>query len=635
MLLLGGVFVGLAAWPQAAQPQNQPAAQPQRPRKQYTIEHFLETTSVAGASFSPDEHKLLFSSNRTGIWNAYTMPVTGGTWTAITHSTTDSTYAVSYFPRDNRVLVTRDKGGNELNHLYVITPDGTERDLTPGDRLKAQFIDWTPDGASFYVSTNERDPKFFDVYRYHAKTYDRTLFYRNDGGYFPATVSGDGQWLALAKINTTNDSDVLLWNASTNTTVTVAPHTDQANVSPAAFDPASKYLYFVSDSGREFTALRRYALASKEVEDVEQRDWDITGLTFSRGGRYRAMFVNADARTQISITDAEGREVPLPDVPNAEITSIEFAPGEKSAAVYVNGDRSPNNLYLLNLDDRKLTRLTDSLNPAIDPADLVDAEIVRFKARDGMTIPNVLFKPQQATPAQKAPALVWVHGGPGGQTRAGYSAVIQYLANHGYVVLGINNRGSSGYGKTFFAADDRKHGHEPLLDCVDAKQYLAGLPYVDRDRIGIIGGSYGGYMVLAALAFQPKVFDVGVDLFGVANWIRTLESIPAWWEAQRQALYNELGDPVRDREMLEAVSPLLHADLIQRPLMVLQGANDPRVLKVESDEIVAAVKKNNVPVEYIVFPDEGHGFTKKKNQIEGYGAVLRFLDRYLKNAPRN
>ena len=223
-----------------------------------------------------------------------------------------------------------------------------------------------------------------------------------------------------------------------------------------------------------------------------------------------------------------------------------------------------------------------------------------------------------------------MHGGPGGQTTAGYSAVIQYLANHGYVVLGINNRGSSGYGKTFLAADDQKHGREPLWDCVDAKAYLESLPYVDRERIGIIGGSYGGYMVLAALAFQPKEFKVGVDLFGVSNWIRTLESMPAWWEAQRKALYEEIGNPVSDRKMLEEVSPLLHADLIHTPLIVLQGANDPRVIKAESDEIVAAVKKNGVPVEYVVFQDEGHGFTKKKNQIEGYSAVLKFLDANLK-----
>ena len=164
-------------------------------------------------------------------------------------------------------------------------------------------------------------------------------------------------------------------------------------------------------------------------------------------------------------------------------------------------------------------------------------------------------------------------------------------------------------------------------------EHLQSLDYVDPSRIAIIGGSYGGYMVLAALAFQPNEFVAGVDLFGVANWIRTLESIPAWWEAERVALYGELGDPVADRRMLEEVSPLLHADLIRKPLMVLQGANDPRVLKVESDEVVAAVKKNGVTVEYIIFPDEGHGFTKKKNQIEGYAAVLKFLDQYVKGTP--
>ena len=223
-----------------------------------------------------------------------------------------------------------------------------------------------------------------------------------------------------------------------------------------------------------------------------------------------------------------------------------------------------------------------------------------------------------------------MHGGPGGQTRKGYSALIQYLVNHGYAVLGINNRGSSGYGQTFFTADDQKHGQEPLWDCVEAKKYLR-LPALGRrapDRI--IGGSYGGYMVLAALAFQPEVFRVGVDIFGVSNWVRTLESIPSWWEAQRVALYKEIGDPVKQKDMLREISPVFHADKIKRPLLVLQGANDPRVIKPESDDIVAAVKKSGVPVEYVVFPDEGHGFTKKKNQIEGYRAIREFLDKYLK-----
>ena len=205
--------------------------------------------------------------------------------------------------------------------------------------------------------------------------------------------------------------------------------------------------------------------------------------------------------------------------------------------------------------------------------------------------------------------------------------------NHGYVVLGINNRGSSGYGQTFFAADDGKHGREPLWDTVAAKKYLQSLDYVDGERIGIIGGSYGGYMVLSALAFQPGEFDVGVDIFGVSNWVRTLESIPPYWESFRKALYQEIGDPETQHDFLVETSPLFHAEKIDVPLMVLQGANDPRVIKPESDDIVAAVKKNGVPVEYVVFADEGHGFSKKKNQLEGYGRVLAFLDKYLKNAP--
>jgi dipeptidyl aminopeptidase/acylaminoacyl peptidase len=299
-------------------------------------------------------------------------------------------------------------------------------------------------------------------------------------------------------------------------------------------------------------------------------------------------------------------------------------------AFYLRSDRSPSNLHLYDFLTGRVRKLTETLSKEIDPADLVSSEVVRFRSFDGMEIPNILYRPHQATARSKAPALVWVHGGPGGQTRKGYSPDIQHLVNHGYVVLGINNRGSSGYGKTFFTADDRKHGREPLWDCVEAKRYLASLDYVDGNRIGIIGGSYGGYMVLAALAYQPEVFKCGVDIFGVANWLRTLKNTPPWWESFKKALYQELGDPTTDEAMLREISPVFHADKIRKPLLVLQGANDPRVLKAESDDMVAALKKNGVPVEYVVFDDEGHGFSKKKNQITGAQATLTFLDKYLK-----
>jgi dipeptidyl aminopeptidase/acylaminoacyl peptidase len=322
--------------------------------------------------------------------------------------------------------------------------------------------------------------------------------------------------------------------------------------------------------------------------------------------------------------------VVLPTLPAGEIRGASIARSEQRLAFYVNGDRQPNDLYTLEMGQGEAKRLTVSLSSKVEQADLVDSSVVHFNSFDGLKIPNILWKPHQATEASKVPAVVLVHGGPGGQTTRGYNYLAQFLANNGYVVLGINNRGSSGYGKTFFAADDGKHGREPLWDCIEAKKYLQSLDYVDADKIGIMGGSYGGYMTLAALAFKPDEFKVGVDIFGVSNWLRTLESIPPYWESMRQALYVEIGNPETQRDYLIDISPVFHADKITKPLMVLQGKNDPRVILAESDDIVAAVKKNNVPVEYVVFDDEGHGFTKKKNQIEGYGAVLKFLDTYLK-----
>jgi len=261
---------------------------------------------------------------------------------------------------------------------------------------------------------------------------------------------------------------------------------------------------------------------------------------------------------------------------------------------------------------------------------LVSAEVVRYKSFDGLEIPAIYYKPHQASENNKVPALVWVHGGPGGQSRVGYSALIQYLVNQGYAILAVNNRGSSGYGKTFFRMDDKKHGDEDLKDCIWGKKWLQDQEYIDADKIGIIGGSYGGYMTMAAMTFTPDEFEAGVNIFGVTNWLRTLKSIPPYWEAFREALYEEMGDPVKDSIALYNKSPLFHADQVKNPVMVLQGANDPRVLQVESDEIVAALKENDVPVEYIVFEDEGHGFIKKENEIKAYRQIREFLDKYLK-----
>jgi len=607
-----------------------PAAKAQKAPKRYTIEQFMATTSVTGASFSKDEKRILFSSNQSGIFNVYTIPVGGGKATPLTTSGTDSTYAIGYFYNDDRVLFTRDSGGNERNHVFVRELDGTERDLTPGDKHRAMFAGWRPDGSGFYVATNERDPKFFDLYLIDATGYKRTVVYQNDSGMNVSAISRDGKWLAFDKPNTTADSDVYLYNVATRAMKHITPHKGTASYSASTFDPESKRLLFTTNDGGEFNRIVSYDLAGGQVADVEKADWDLLGTSYSRNGQHRISSVNRDGSIDVRVVDPAGKPVAMPKLAGGEIRQTTFSPSGRLVAFYLNGDRSPSNLHVHDFASRKTVQLTHSLNKEIDPNDLVEAEVVRFRSFDGMVIPSIYYKPKGASSNARVPAIVYVHGGPGGQTMRGYNAQIQYLVNHGYAVLGINNRGSSGYGKTFFTADDRKHGREPLWDCVEAKTWLASLGYVNPERIAIMGGSYGGYMTLAAMAFRPEAFKVGIDIFGVSNWVRTLESIPPYWEAQRKALYDEIGDPVADKDLLVATSPLFHVANIRKPLMVIQGANDPRVIKPESDEIVEGVRKNGVEVEYVVFADEGHGFSKKKNQIEASAKILAFLDKHLK-----
>lgn len=602
--------------------------------RQYTIEQFMDTVRVTGSSFSPDEKSILFSSNKTGIFNAYTVPTTGGAPRQLTDSTKESTFAVSYLPTDTRIIYTYDRGGNENSHLYVLEAGGRERDLTPGEKTKANFLGWSHDRKSFFFSTNERDAKFFDVYEMNASDFNRTLLYQNTTGYNFSDISNDKKYIALVKPNTRNDSDIYLYNVATKETKHLTPHKGEVSFNPEAFSADSRHLYYLTNEGGEYAYVARFDLAGGKSETVEKHPWDVIDTYFSRNGKYRVVAINEDARTRIRIYDgATGKPVALPKLPEGDITAVNISPSEKLMAFYFNGDRSPSNLHVYDFATKSVTKLTDSLNPQIDQSDLVEAEVVRYKSFDGMEVPALLYKPHGASTTNKLPAIVEVHGGPGGQSRKGYSSVMQYLANKGYVILRVNNRGSSGYGKTFFAADDGKHGREPLWDCIEAKKYLASLGYVDEAKIGIMGGSYGGYMVLAALAFKPEEFAVGVDIFGVSNWVRTLESMPTYWEPQRKALYKEIGDPKTDLENLRAISPLFHADKIRKPLIVLQGANDPRVIKPESDEIVEAVKKTNGVVEYVVFDNEGHGFTKKANEIRAYKAIHDFLDKYLKGKP--
>jgi dipeptidyl aminopeptidase/acylaminoacyl peptidase len=605
-----------------------------QPRR-YDARAFFTTTSYGlapGYAWSPDGSSLLVQADSTGIFNAYALATSDGAMRPLTESTTDSTFAVSWFPDDSRALVTSDRGGNELTHLYVRDDSGALRDLTPGDKTRAQFAGWAADRQSFFVVTNERNEQVLDLYRYGVKDYARTMVFRNDDALAIAAVSPDGRHAALVKSRTSADSDVYLVDLGRRgaSPRLITAHQGNIEHSVYTFTRDSRQLVYATNEHGEFTQAWTYDITSGAKAPLVVADWDVMFVSYSESGRYRVSGVNADARTEVRILDSQGgRELTLPGLPPGDIGQVRFSRDESRVALMLSSDTSPADVYVVDLNAGRSARLTTALNPAIEEGDLVASEVVRYRSFDGLEIPSVLYRPKGASAANRVPALVLVHGGPGGQSRTGYSAMVQHLVNHGYAVLAANNRGSSGYGKTFYHLDDKRHGEVDLDDIVYGKTYLASLDWVDAERIGIIGGSYGGYMVGAALAFRPDVFDVGINIFGVMNWVRTLENTPPWWAAFREALFDEMGDPATDAERHRRISPLFHAGNIRVPLLVVQGANDPRVLQAESDEIVAAVKANGVPVEYVLFPDEGHGFTKRENRIRASDAYVTFLDRHL------
>lgn len=601
--------------------------------KKYDIKDFFDTKSVSGSGFNADESKVLVTSNSSGIYNAYEIAVADTVAKALTNSTKESIFTESYLPNSSSFIYASDQGGDENSHLYVFNQAAKKAtDITPWTGSSNSFLGWSLDKKNLYIQSNKRDVKFFDIYKMDAITWKPNLLYKNKAGLEASRISPSERYITLTKIITTDKRELYLYDQQTKKTKKISTEKD-GSWNPMAFEKNDSILYFTTNADKEFQYLVRYNINTEKSEVVFEDKWDVVYMSLSENEKYRIVFMNADGKNKVLLFDHKsGKEIKMPDFKDGDVTGVTVSPTETKLLLTVGSSTSPTNLYVYDIASKNLKQLTSTLSGKINQADLVEAEVVRYKSFDGLEIPAIYYKPKQASKDNKVPALVWVHGGPGGQSRVGYSNSIQHLVNQGYAVLAVNNRGSSGYGKTFYKMDNKDHSNGDLKDCIWGKKWLAEQDYIDGDAIGIYGGSYGGCMVLGALAFHPEEFKVGVNLFGVANWLRTLKSIPPYWESFRKALYEEMGDPfTADSIRLKKISPLFNYEKIKRPLLVLQGANDVRVLPVESDEIVAGVKKNGVPVEYVLFPDEGHGFIKKENQIKASEVTLAFLDKYLRS----
>ncbi|MDZ7685690.1 MAG: prolyl oligopeptidase family serine peptidase [Gammaproteobacteria bacterium] len=478
------------------------------PRYSATAFHSSTSYELAGGHYGwlPDDGRVLVSSDETGIFNVYALDVETGEKSPLTTSTTNSCFVVSAFPGDDRILFTADHGGDELNHLFVRESSGEVRDLTPGEHLKAMFVGWSRDGRYFFAASNARDPQAFDLYRYRASDYAAERVFENNECYAIEAI-GDDRYVALAKVHTNANTDIYLldWAADDPVPRLITPHDGDIRFAAFCFSADNRHLVLSTNERGEYAEAWRYDIASKERSPLMQADWDVVAVRYSRSGRYRVAVINEDARNRVEIVDIKaGNALRLPPLPQGEIMAVSFSRSEDKVALLIDADTSPADVYVVDPgSDSPARRLTTALNAEIDETDLVTAEVVRYPGDDGLDVPGVLYRPRDASPIAPCPALVYVHGGPGGQSRCGYNPTIQHIVNHGYAVFAANNRGSSGYGKTFFHMADRRHGEVDLDDIVAARHYLASLNWIDGERVGVIGGSYGGYMVGAALAFRP------------------------------------------------------------------------------------------------------------------------------------
>jgi len=536
------------------------------------------------------------------------------------------------------VLFQKDFGGDENFHVVAVdTASGQVRDLTPGSKLRAEILDDLPDDPGHVlVQTNERNPEVFDVYRVDLRSGARTLVAKNPGDVVGWSTDHRGRVRFATRTEGLNT--ILLYRPDEKAAWKPVITTDyRTSVAPLFFAADDRRVYMVSNRGRDKSALVLVDPAKPDDEQVlfVPDDYDVGAASWSRKLR---KLVRADWQAEKdahkffdAATEAVWQRMEA-RIPGYELTVQSATFAEDKFVVAAANDRTPGARWLYDAKSDTATKLGD-INPKIPEAAMAAMTPVRYTSRDGLAINAYLTLPTKATlggaEARNLACIVNPHGGPWARDGWGYNPEVQFLANRGYCVLQMNFRGSTGYGRRFWEASFGQWGLKMQDDVTDGAKWLVAQGIADPKRIGIYGGSYGGYATLAGVTFTPELYAAAVDYVGVSNLNTFMNTIPPYWRPELPKFYDMVGDPVKDKERLDATSPALHADRIVTPLLIAQGANDPRVNKAESDQVVQALRKRGVDVEYIVKDNEGHGFHNEENQQAFYAAMERFFGDHL------
>jgi dipeptidyl aminopeptidase/acylaminoacyl peptidase len=598
------------------------------------LRDFFKNPEKAAFQLSPDGKSISFMQSYQRRLNVFVQPRKGGSAVRVSNET-ERSVAGYFWKGSSRIVYLKDFKGDENYHLVSVNADGTNLvDLTPFDNVRAMIIDDRPDhDDEMLISLNKRNPEVFDVYRLNLKTKELAMIAENPGHITEWVPDHDGRIRVATSTDGVNTS--LLYRADEKSPFkTVITTSFKESISPHFFSFDNTKLYASSNINRDKLAIVLIdpTTATEERVIFEHPDVDveylarsrkrqvITHATFTTWKRQRTYF---DMRTEAIFRDLE-RQLPG--------YQIGLQSHDKNESVYVistSNDRTMGSEYLYDVAAKELTKLADR-TPWLDEKELVKMLPITYTARDGLTINGYLTLPRGGE--KNLPLVVHPHGGPWARDEWGYNPEVQFMASRGYAVLQMNFRGSTGYGRKFWEMSFKQWGKAMQDDITDGVRHLIREGVVDRKRVAIYGASYGGYATLAGLAFTPEVYACGVDYVGVSNLFTFLNTIPPYWKPQLDMWHEMVGHPERDKALLEAASPVLHVDQIRAPLLIAQGAKDPRVNVDESDQMVAALKKRGVAVEYILKDNEGHGFHNEENRFEFYEAMERFLAKHIGNA---
>ncbi|MEX0919329.1 MAG: S9 family peptidase [Parcubacteria group bacterium] len=594
--------------------------------KKYSIKDFLEVKSSWNPSFGPDGSRLTYLSNITGIAQIYLISRTGGEAIQLTDSEDPISFA-SFSPTENVIIFGKSEGGNEQNQLYLIDPDTKETTpLTTNKNARHDFGFWSRDGKFISYSSTERNGKDFDIYVMNMETKEKNCVYQEGGWCSAGPFSPNKTYLSFKKNHSNMDSDTYLYDFKAQKVEYLTPHTEPMLQGTPRWLTDESAFFITMDQDREFMGLSKYSLNDKKFEYVFTPDWDIDGVSIQRDAKFLGITINEDGYNKIIIKDPHNFENIDYDLPEGEILGISFSKDAKFMTFTLGDSTRTRDVWILDMESKKCSQLTTSLQ-GVPSEVLIEPELIRYKSFDGLVVPAFIYKPKGAE-NKKLPTVISIHGGPEGQYQPGYGPITQYLLNNGYVVVAPNVRGSSGYGKTYLTLDDVEKRMDSVKDIVALRDHLKTIPEIDTDRLVLMGGSYGGFMVLAGLAFYPNLWAAGIDTVGIANWITFLENTAPYRRALREAEYGSLK---KDREFLKSVSPINSVEKIKAPLFIIHGANDPRVPLSEAEQMASKLRELGRTVEMVVYPDEGHGLSKLKNRLDAYPKVVSFLEKVLKN----